>query len=66
MYDIYIRIYIYIYIYTNTIQNTNTLLNPSTPVMYNSNNNMHYYNKLANIEYLNNLNGIMGTWDIGS
>jgi hypothetical protein len=44
--------------YTNT--NTNTLLNLSTPVVYNSNNNIHYYNELANIGHLNNLNGIMG------
>jgi hypothetical protein len=47
-------------VFTNTNTNTNTLLNLSTPVMYNSNNNMHYYNELANIEHLNNLNGIMG------
>ncbi len=48
----------YIYIQYNT--NTNTLLNLSTPVVYNSNNNMHYYNELVNIGHLNNLNGIMG------
>jgi hypothetical protein len=48
------------YEYTNTNTNTNTLLNLSTPVMYNSNHIMHYYNELANIGHLNNLNGIMG------
>jgi hypothetical protein len=39
------------------------ILNPPTPVMNNSNNNMHYYNELANIEHLDNLNGYKATFD---